>query len=55
MRIKEIITLTKSDIDVTVSGWIRNKRVGKNVAFISLNDGSTINNLQIVIEGGGGF
>ena len=51
MRIKEIITLTKSDIDVTVSGWIRNKRVGKNVAFISLNDGSTINNLQIVIEG----
>lgn len=36
------------DIPVQVQGWVRNKRESKNVIFVSLNDGSTINNLQIV-------
>lgn len=36
--------------EINVKGWVRTKRVSKNVAFITLNDGSTINNLQIVID-----
>ncbi|MDL2228500.1 asparagine--tRNA ligase [Odoribacter sp. OttesenSCG-928-L07] len=51
-RIK-IIDLLKSesyDSTVVVKGWIRNKRVSKNVAFLAVNDGSTVNNLQIVIN-----
>lgn len=39
-----------SDNLVVVKGWVRTKRGSKNVNFIALNDGSTINNLQIVIE-----
>lgn len=35
---------------VTVKGWVRTKRGNKNVAFIALNDGSTINNIQIVVD-----
>ena len=35
---------------ITVMGWVRNKRNSKNVAFIALNDGSTINNLQLVVD-----
>lgn len=35
---------------VCVKGWVRTKRGSKNVAFIALNDGSTINNIQIVAE-----
>ena len=35
---------------VTVKGWVRTKRGSKNVAFIALNDGSTINNIQIVVD-----
>jgi asparaginyl-tRNA synthetase len=35
---------------VNVKGWVRTKRQSKNVAFIALNDGSTINNLQIVAD-----
>ena len=31
-----------SDNEITVMGWVRNKRGSKNVAFIALNDGSTI-------------
>lgn len=35
---------------ITAKGWVRTKRGSKNVAFIALNDGSTINNLQVVID-----
>ena len=36
--------------DVLAKGWVRTKRGNKNVAFIALNDGSTINNIQIVVD-----
>ena len=35
---------------VTAKGWVRTKRGNRNIAFIALNDGSTINNIQIVVE-----
>lgn len=35
---------------MTVMGWVRTKRASKNVAFVALNDGSTINNLQVVLD-----
>ena len=35
---------------VCVKGWVRTRRGNKHVQFIALNDGSTINNLQIVID-----
>lgn len=35
---------------VDVKGWVRTRRGNKNVQFIALNDGSTINNLQIVAD-----
>ncbi len=31
-------------------GWVRTKRGNKNVTFIALNDGSTINNIQVVVD-----
>ena len=31
-------------------GWVRTKRGNKNVAFIALNDGSTVNNIQVVCD-----
>ena len=36
--------------EVIAKGWVRTKRGNKNVAFIALNDGSTINNIQVVCE-----
>ena len=47
-RISELIAGDQADIPVKVKGWVRNKRESKNVIFISLNDGSTIKNLQVV-------
>ena len=31
-------------------GWVRTFRKSKNVSFVSLNDGSTINSLQVVLD-----
>ena len=35
---------------VNVKGWVRTKRGNKKVAFIALNDGSIIHNIQIVAD-----
>lgn len=35
---------------VTVKGWVRTKRGNNFVAFIALNDGSNVNNIQIVVD-----
>ncbi len=51
-RIK-IVSLLKADMvnkEVTVRGWVRTKRGSKNVSFIAINDGSTINSIQAVAE-----
>ena len=36
--------------EINVRGWIRSRRGNKNVSFIALNDGSTIKNIQIVVD-----
>ena len=36
--------------EVTVCGWVRTARDSKNMAFLALNDGTTLNHLQIVID-----
>ena len=33
-----------------MKGWVRTKRTSKNVAFININDGSTIHNIQAVVD-----
>ncbi len=49
-KISEVLNSTEFGKETTVMGWVRTKRVSKNVCFIALNDGSTINNLQIVLD-----
>ena len=50
-RIKIILITEKHfDSEISVSGWVRTKRQSKNVSFITLNDGSTINSLQVVLD-----
>ncbi|MBQ3187381.1 MAG: asparagine--tRNA ligase [Alistipes sp.] len=49
-RIVEILNTGAVDTDVVVKGWVRTKRGNKNVAFIALNDGSCMRNIQIVVD-----
>ena len=50
--IKQVLTKPEEFFDkpVTVCGWIRSCRDSKNMAFIALNDGTTLPHLQIVID-----
>lgn len=47
LRIKDILKTTPTNQQITVKGWVRTFR---NNSFIALNDGSTNNNLQVVID-----
>jgi len=49
-EIKSLLQSRDYGSEVVVQGWVRTKRGSKNVAFIALNDGSTINNVQIVVD-----
>ncbi len=49
-KIKFVLDTTPTGSKILVKGWVRTKRESKNVAFIALNDGSTIHNLQIVAD-----
>ncbi len=49
-KIAEALKKEERNVDITVKGWVRTKRGNKNVAFIAMNDGSTINNIQVVAE-----
>ena len=48
-KVKDLLK-SEAGKDVLAKGWVRTKRGNKNVAFIALNDGSTINNIQIVVD-----
>lgn len=46
-RIKALLAMEPANQEITVMGWVRTFR---NNQFIALNDGSTNNNLQVVVE-----
>ena len=53
MKHIDIIDIMQGDYvdrDVTVCGWVRTSRDSKNMAFLELNDGTTLKHLQIVID-----
>ena len=47
-----IDALQRTDFGATINvrGWVRSRRGNKNISFIALNDGSTIRNIQIVVD-----
>lgn len=49
-EIKTLLLNAEVGAKVNVKGWVRTKRGSKNVAFIALNDGSVIHNLQVVVN-----
>ena len=48
-RIKELVGAAASFGEVTVEGWVRTVRYGKGVVFLSINDGSCLAGLQVVL------
>ena len=50
LSVKELLQSYDCGKEVEICGWVRTKRGNKQVNFIALNDGSTINNIQVVVD-----
>ena len=50
IKVAKALQMTCYGEEIIVKGWVRTRRGNKNVSFIALNDGSTINNIQIVVD-----
>jgi len=49
-KIVDALACTDFGKDINVKGWVRSHRSSKAVDFIALNDGSTIKNIQVVVD-----
>lgn len=49
IKIKDLLGMKPGE-EVLVKGWVRTKRGNKEIAFIALNDGSTVKNIQLVVD-----
>ena len=54
IKIKEIKSKTKDSSfigsELTIKGWVRTVRMQKSFAFVEVNDGSTLSNLQVIVN-----
>ncbi len=48
--VKEILNTDKFGKEVLIKGWVRTRRGNKTIAFIAVNDGSVIHNIQVVVD-----
>jgi asparaginyl-tRNA synthetase len=49
-RIKDILRRESAGGEVLVQGWVKTRRSSKAVSFIQINDGSTLGDLQVVVD-----
>jgi len=49
-KIADVLKSTEYGKMMNIKGWVRTRRGNKTVSFIALNDGSTINNIQVVAD-----
>ncbi|MBB6481871.1 asparaginyl-tRNA synthetase [Spirochaeta isovalerica] len=50
MRIKQILQTKAEEQKISVKGWVRTNRDSKANAFIAINDGSCMSNLQVFVD-----
>lgn len=50
LQISKVLELSASDEIISVSGWLRTKRDSKTFSFLELNDGSCLDNLQVIVD-----
>ncbi len=48
-KVKDLLKMAPGQ-EVLAKGWVRTKRGNKQIKFIALNDGSTVNSIQIVTD-----
>ena len=51
-RIRDVLASPPSDGPIDVCGWVRTKRIAKRFAFLAVNDGSSQETLQLIVDAG---
>ena len=51
-KIHELLSRETAGEVVLIQGWVRTKRSSKTVSFLQVNDGSTLGDLQVVVDQG---
>jgi asparaginyl-tRNA synthetase len=49
-KIRELLNSGEFNKEVEIKGWVRTKRGNNKIAFVAVNDGSIIHNIQVVVE-----
>jgi asparaginyl-tRNA synthetase len=49
-RIKDLLNRENAGGEVLIQGWVKTRRSSKAVSFIQINDGSTLKDLQVVVD-----
>jgi asparaginyl-tRNA synthetase len=49
-RVRELLNMNPGEAPVLCKGWIRTARDSKNIVFFEVNDGSSMKNLQIILD-----
>ncbi len=49
-RVKDILNRERAGGEVLVQGWVKTRRSSGAVSFVQISDGSTLKDLQIVVE-----
>lgn len=50
MRVKDALASLQPREQVEIRGWVRTKRDAKGFAFLEINDGSSLKNLQVILD-----
>lgn len=50
MTIKELLTLNENKVNINIKAWLVSNRGNTKIRFLSINDGSTVENMQIVVS-----
>lgn len=48
--VKELLSAKEKNVEVLLKGWVRTRRGNNQVAFIAVNDGTIIHNIQVVAD-----
>jgi len=48
--VRELLSATEKNTEVLLKGWVRTRRGNNQVAFIAVNDGTIIHNIQVVVD-----
>ena len=49
-KIRDLLTRDSAGEEVLIQGWVKTKRSSKTVSFLQVNDGSTLADIQVVVD-----